>query len=269
MISAAALASSQQGLGPSDGHSKTHGACKSSNFSSHRPTLSRHGDPNRMKCGRRDFQSSRRPVSADWTMTPLGVTSASPDNLEIDATGVLVTALLLNVACSRGRRPIRNAQTDLWSAYAAEGISSTSLSDRDQEIRELRQQVQDLTGVLETTVVPSTLEILARRMVARSEMDSSSCSGQLVGRCEIVGLVARSGPLGRSCASASCFAHISSVHPCSTVEKLLCTLDCSESDPIFCNHRFLKVFLHLFQEDESKLVKASVMRQGLCSSVFP
>ena len=36
-------------------------------------------------------------------------------------------------------------------------------------------------------------------MVARSEMDSSSCSGQLVGRCEIiVGLVARSGPLGRS-----------------------------------------------------------------------
>ena len=39
-------------------------------------------------------------------------------------------------------------QTDLWSAYAAEGISSTSLSDRDQEIRELRQQVQDLTGVL-------------------------------------------------------------------------------------------------------------------------
>ena len=40
-------------------------------------------------------------------------------------------------------------QTDLWSAYAAEGISSTSLSDRDQEIRELRQQVQDLTGVLE------------------------------------------------------------------------------------------------------------------------
>ena len=41
-------------------------------------------------------------------------------------------------------------RTDLWSAYAAEGISSTSLSDRDQEIRELRQQVQDLTGVLET-----------------------------------------------------------------------------------------------------------------------
>ena len=41
-------------------------------------------------------------------------------------------------------------QTDLWSAHAAEGISSTSLSDRDQEIRELRQQVQDLTGVLET-----------------------------------------------------------------------------------------------------------------------
>ena len=40
-------------------------------------------------------------------------------------------------------------QTDLWSAYAAEGISSTSLSDHDQEIRELRQQVQDLTGVLE------------------------------------------------------------------------------------------------------------------------
>ena len=42
-------------------------------------------------------------------------------------------------------------QGDPWSAYAAEGISSTSLGDRDQaqEIRELRQQVQDLTGVLE------------------------------------------------------------------------------------------------------------------------
>ena len=40
-------------------------------------------------------------------------------------------------------------QTDLWSAYAAEGISSTSLNDHDQEIRELRQQVQDFTGVLE------------------------------------------------------------------------------------------------------------------------
>ena len=40
-------------------------------------------------------------------------------------------------------------EIDPWSAYAAEGISSTSLSDRDQEIRELRQQVQDLTGVLE------------------------------------------------------------------------------------------------------------------------
>ena len=42
-------------------------------------------------------------------------------------------------------------QTDLWSAYAAEGISSTSLGDRDQEIRELTQQVQDLTRVLEAT----------------------------------------------------------------------------------------------------------------------
>ena len=42
-------------------------------------------------------------------------------------------------------------QTNLWSACAAEGISSTSLSDRDQEIRELRQQVQDLTGVLEAS----------------------------------------------------------------------------------------------------------------------
>ena len=40
-------------------------------------------------------------------------------------------------------------QTDPWSVHAAEGISSTSLSDRDQEIRELRQQVQDLTGILE------------------------------------------------------------------------------------------------------------------------
>ena len=36
-----------------------------------------------------------------------------------------------------------------WSAYASEGISFTSLSDRDQEIRELRQQVQDLTRALE------------------------------------------------------------------------------------------------------------------------
>ena len=35
-------------------------------------------------------------------------------------------------------------------------------------------------------------------MVARSEMDSSFCGGQLVGRCEIVGLVARSVSLGRS-----------------------------------------------------------------------
>ena len=40
-------------------------------------------------------------------------------------------------------------QTDLWSAYAAEGISSTSLNDRDQEIRELRLHVQDFTGFLE------------------------------------------------------------------------------------------------------------------------
>ena len=39
--------------------------------------------------------------------------------------------------------------TDLWSAYAAEGISSTSPNDRDQETRVLSQQVQDLTGVLE------------------------------------------------------------------------------------------------------------------------
>ena len=38
---------------------------------------------------------------------------------------------------------------DQQERNAAEGISSTSLSDRDQEIRELRQQVQDLTGVLE------------------------------------------------------------------------------------------------------------------------
>ena len=44
----------------------------------------------------------------------------------------------------------RERQIDPWSAHAAEGISSTSLGDRDQaqEIRELRQQVQDLTGVL-------------------------------------------------------------------------------------------------------------------------
>ena len=41
-------------------------------------------------------------------------------------------------------------QTDLWSAYTAEGISTTSPGDRDREIRELRQQVQDLTRLLET-----------------------------------------------------------------------------------------------------------------------
>ena len=46
------------------------------------------------------------------------------------------------------------------------------------------------------SVVLSTLEKLARRMVARSEMDSNSCSGQLVGRCEvIVEFLARSGSL--------------------------------------------------------------------------
>ena len=45
----------------------------------------------------------------------------------------------------------RERQCAPWSAYAAEGISSASLGDRDQaqEIRELRQQVQDLTRVLE------------------------------------------------------------------------------------------------------------------------
>ena len=50
----------------------------------------------------------------------------------------------------RGPRLWQKTKRDgSWTAYAAEGISSTSLSDRDQEIRELRQQVQDLTGVLE------------------------------------------------------------------------------------------------------------------------
>ena len=41
-------------------------------------------------------------------------------------------------------------QTDLWSAYTAEGISTTSPGDHDREIQELRQQVQDLTGLLES-----------------------------------------------------------------------------------------------------------------------
>ena len=41
-------------------------------------------------------------------------------------------------------------QTDLWSAYTAEGISTTSPGDHDREIRELRQQVQELTGLLES-----------------------------------------------------------------------------------------------------------------------
>ena len=42
-------------------------------------------------------------------------------------------------------------QSAPWSACAAEGVTSASQGDRDQteEIRELRQQVQDLTRVLE------------------------------------------------------------------------------------------------------------------------
>ena len=60
-----------------------------------------------------------------------------------------MTALLFYVALPAMAEDQQERQTDLWSAHAAEGISSTSLSDRDQEIRELRQQVQDLTGVLE------------------------------------------------------------------------------------------------------------------------
>ena len=61
-----------------------------------------------------------------------------------------MTALLTLRGLQPWQKTNRNErQTDLWSACAAEGISSTSLSDRDQEIRELRQQVQDLTGVLE------------------------------------------------------------------------------------------------------------------------
>ena len=41
-------------------------------------------------------------------------------------------------------------QTDLWSAHTPKGISTTSPGDRDREIRELRQQVRDLTGLLGT-----------------------------------------------------------------------------------------------------------------------
>ena len=41
-------------------------------------------------------------------------------------------------------------RTDLWSAYTAEGVSTTSPGDQDREIRELRQQVQDLTALLES-----------------------------------------------------------------------------------------------------------------------
>ena len=92
-------------------------------------------------------------------------------------------------------------QTDLCSAYAAEGISSSSLNDCDQEMRELREQVQDLTGVLEAYGLTQRQlfehetradwysqhwKKLARRMVARSEMDTNPCCGQLVGRCEII-----------------------------------------------------------------------------------
>ena len=60
-------------------------------------------------------------------------------------------------------------QTDLLSAYAAEGTSSTSLTDRDQEIRELRQQVQDLTGVLEANS-------LTQRQLPEHETRSDWCS---------------------------------------------------------------------------------------------
>ena len=61
-------------------------------------------------------------------------------------------------------------QTDLWSAYAAEGISSTSQSDRDQEIRELRQQVQDLTGVLELV---ERCEIIVEFLARSGSLDCS------------------------------------------------------------------------------------------------
>ena len=54
---------------------------------------------------------------------------------------------------------------DPWSAYAAESISSTSLSDRNQEIRKLRQQVQDLTGVLEAIC-------LTQRQLSEREVQS-------------------------------------------------------------------------------------------------
>ena len=45
-----------------------------------------------------------------------------------------------------------------WSAYAAAGVPCESQGDRDQvqEIRELRQQVQDLTRVLEAISLTHT-----------------------------------------------------------------------------------------------------------------
>ena len=138
-------------------------------------------------------------------------------------------------------------QTDLWSAYAAEGISSTSLSDRDQEIRELRQHVQDLTGVLEAISLTqrqlserearsdwfsSTLEELARRLVARRGVDQNPCGGQLVGRCKIiVEFLAGSGSLGCSFQLSSGKWDVS--EPC--VSWVLCKLPdveegCSEME---------------------------------------
>ena len=103
-------------------------------------------------------------------------------------------------------------QTDLWSAYAAEGISSTSLSDHDKEIRELRQQVQDPTAVLEAMSL--TQRQLSERE-ARSDYFSQRWKswqdgwwhdekwtktprgGQLVGQCKIIlESLAGSGSLG-------------------------------------------------------------------------
>ena len=79
---------------------------------------------------------------------------------------------------------------DPWSAYAAEGISSTSLSDRDQEIRELRQQVQDFTGFLEAiSLTQRQLDWFSQHWKSWQDgwrHDEEWTETPAVGRCKII-----------------------------------------------------------------------------------